>query len=347
MFILNDESALIIILTPCVLIVFIVIIAFLYKWIIKTVAKRINRFYLCTTLAVMCLYLSATLIDISHASLSYYSGIKMKDPHWNYIKFVADFLYFAGSTVLYINIVGRLYLTFKSTVYRLKIPVLLCIMCLITLSIYVMLMYCYIIIALNNDYLSWSATCDILLMTLDILLNIIILILFIVKLRQLIINVTINNLTIEAQSTSVESTLDDSQTSRLLLANQKLDKFAIERRERLIRIVTRHTILSCIAIICNQCFYSVNSVYYICCSNELWTAISYGGRAIEGVIISLVLFLNFNFNIVIYKKCCNRFHMCCYYCFKKYTNIHVKDLENDGIINVHSGVYHSKNGNDV
>ena len=328
----NEEALLLIMQGPCALIILIIIISYIYKWAIRRAAKRINKFYLWTTLLVMILYLSCSMVDIYHAYASYKNNHPMKDPSWDTIKFVADFLYFIGCTILYINIVGRLYLTFATTIYHLQIPILVVICCLITLSFCVMMMYCYIIAVLDdNKYFKWSAMCDLSLMIIDIILNTTILGLFVFKLRQLIINITINDL---ATSTSnykeLVSTADDTDSISSTLL---YDEYALKRKDRLITVVTRHTILSCIAIICNQCFYSVNTVYYLYAPNETWTAISYAGREIEGVIISLVLYLNFNFNMRIYKKLCNSCHMCCYNCFKKSTKIDVKIMRQHASVN--------------
>ena len=283
----------------------------------------------------MVIYLVTGLVDAYHAYTSYQTKIEMKETHWDNIKFTADLLYFIGCTILYINIVGRLYLTFTSTIYHLKTPVMVFIFSLITLSVCVMFMYCYIIIALDDkEYFQWSATCDLTLMIIDILLNTTILSLFVVKLRKLIRNIAINDF---ASSSTRRPDLDTLGSTESLDSSLLYDECTLDvhrkRRDRLITVVARHAILSCIAIICNQSFYAVNSVYYLYAANERWTAISYAGREIEGVIISLVLFLNFNFNMKIYTKLCNSCHTCCKNCFKRSTKVYPKDLRHNSLIN--------------
>ena len=146
---INNESTLLVLLLTCSLLLLIIIVAYLYKWYIKNSVKRGNGFYLYSTLFIMVINLVIDLVNICDAYTSYQSEIKneIKRTFWNHVKFIIDVLYFSGCTFLYINIVRRLYQTFKSIVFSFS---------LIILSVYVMFMYCYILDSFSFCITLWS-----------------------------------------------------------------------------------------------------------------------------------------------------------------------------------------------
>eukprot|EP01084_Bolivina_argentea_P078526 142507_1 len=163
-------------------------------------------------------------------------------------------------------------------------------------------------------------------MSMDIILNVSILMLFIVKLRELIKTITINDVTSNTLLGSSISQRNDSLGSISLLYDQTALDVQKKRKDRLLTVVTRHTILSCIAIICDQGFYAMTIIYYLYTYSDKSVDIGYIARSIEGSIIALVLYLNFSFSARLYGICCRICHAGCYRCFVIYTKVSRKDI---------------------
>ena len=157
------------------------------------------------------------------------------------------------------------------------------------------MIYDYITIGTFYKYLNASF---LFILICDFTLNFIILSLFLYKLQQLILR---------ADFATDYNEID--------IRDIKLNDHQI----KMVTVMTRHTILSSIAIVFNIAFYITvlhGSNIEILDDADLWF-LGYSNmvKALLGLTVAITLSLNFNFNINIYYLLCNKCHLCCYNMF--------------------------------
>eukprot|EP01084_Bolivina_argentea_P019885 36971_1 len=147
-----------------------------------------NMNVLCFTSCLIC-----AIIDIIHAVLSYSKNNAMLQDEYGTIKGIADALYFIASVTLSIILFGRVYFTFKDTIFSLSNCIIGMILSQILLSIILDSSYVILIVAIHKQTISdkYAAPMFLVLIINDILVSFSLIFLFAYKLFQLIININI------------------------------------------------------------------------------------------------------------------------------------------------------------
>ena len=182
-------------------------------------------------------------LDLSHIVISKILDIPVISP-WFVIKIpvmtLADIIYFLLSISVYILIIGRSYFAFQETMYKLSNMYLSFILFLIILAFTSMIFYVYY---LYNDFelipdFIWIQ------LSIELVINISVLSLFIYKLRQ---------------------------QALLMQSFEKMNLSQIS----LINVITKHSSLGCVLIICNPMFYVAGSLQIYVAPNHRGTTIGF------------------------------------------------------------------------
>ena len=303
----------IIFITSCISIMLTILIKLLLGLYCRSIAAQrgdILQFIKILSLFCHTVAIIVSSLDLSHIILSKIENIDMTSSDFidkkQPIMSIADAFYFIESISVYILIVGRLYFTFTDTIYALSKKYLYGLLVFIELNFKTMIIYFYYL-CINNFKLLGLVT--IFRIGFEVVLNMAVVFLFIHKLWQQIILMIQNN------------------------ANRDHQQF--QRTMKLIQVVTKYFLLSCILIAVNPSFYiAVDIVIFL--SNqakesfniELGIYMIYNIRALELTIFTFILFLNFNFNHKIYNILCGKCHRCCVkLCIRgigKFKNYHIK-----------------------
>ena len=236
------------------------------------------------------------------------------------LKVISDGFFFFSTIMLYLILIGRCYLTFKDTQFEITNKTLILLSILITLSILYMIIYLVIL-----QFNLWSITIinyidggiTLFMSVNDIILNVSLLVLFINKLRELMINLgTTNDTKRVYYPTPTTNDNNNDNNDNNGNDNESVSRTSVlldDKQSNLITIITRHTLLSCIAIIFNQIVYLLLFVMIFLANYsttiDYMSLVTYTFRALDNVVIVTVLFLNFSFNSRIYLKLCGYCHM--------------------------------------
>eukprot|EP01084_Bolivina_argentea_P077287 140157_1 len=316
------------IMSICLLVMMFIFISLIYQIFILKKAENIHQFYVKITILCMVFFILTTLTDLVHAVISYYTQIAMSAQWFDPVVCTADTCYYFGCITLYTLIIGRLYYTFKDTQYSLSKFALFIYVILLSTSSGIMIYYVYVVAKDHKLHNKSLGNTDICLMIIDVILNTSMPILFITKLRKFILQMAVNDYN-ECITNSIKYDKKHLNKLKKELEDDPSMIVSKSRQYKLIKVVVRHTILSTVAIICNELFFLSNMLFYLyptIQNAEWWAKIVYTVRDVEGVIILSVLYLNFNFNQDCYHCCCRLCDICCSYIFIKSTNINAVRL---------------------
>ena len=261
----------------CIIILFNII----YQLCIRDSSEWIDKTYRNLTIAIILSFTASTNTDLIHIVLSNYvfpSNLPLMDKKG--IVLCADASSFVGDIMFYMLVLMRIAIPFD---------VNLCMFRILTLSISIFVLasitYCLgLYLFYDSDF--WFDVVLIVLMINDFALNVIIFIVFTIKMKNMI--------------SDVDPTLSD----------------AIQRNVNLISTtVVKHCILFGIAMILNQAFYIMNVVGNTTnfLTQTWWTNLVYSVRALENVVNVLVLWLVLRVNYNRYIFLCG----CCHKCIGK------------------------------
>eukprot|EP01084_Bolivina_argentea_P208999 356113_1 len=288
-------------------------IAILISLIHKLQSNRtILKFYRIMTIHCMISYIFCCIADICHIALAKIQNQRLYEPHFHIVETVADIWFFTANISLYILIIGRLYFTFKLSAYKLSQWIVIGLLFLISLQITLTIIYCiglFLDSKHNNYSFELGATISVEAVN-DFIINTILLILFTTKLRKLI-------MTIKMPQSNVSSPIERKHsiyTAALIIGHQ-MDTDIVKRRQMLLKVIARYTIISCWIIICNQLWVTCNMIFYLFTSHDEITAvIMYLLRDFGATVIVLLLYLHFKFNWDTYFFLCRVCHNTCYQC---------------------------------
>ena len=353
----------------CVLIILILFIYLYFKIRDHRSHKYMHPFYPYTNIFCLLLYLIAILVDCIHIGLSAFvtTEYKVYDQHYGNVKIIADIAFFSSTTLLYIIMIGRLILTFNNTLYKLNKCLISIIFVFIFISNAGMIYYVISLkISSNIEKLDKRDQPVIAIIGgFDLVLNLILLFIFVLKIRQLVISiqdcdfeqfVNVNNkrdmyrvcgvtpsptkskdtvVTFSSKSSKSISgrTSPTSSAKRNFFTKSPTFKrfIALDKNQRkLITVITRHSILSSIAIIANLTYYTSLFIDFYSPKSNISSLMNYGIRGISSTIIVITLCLNFGFNMKIYSFCCGKCHFGCYKICVSFTKTSIKqDIEQD------------------
>ena len=265
-------------------------------------AEKILKFTIITTILCLIAAIISACIDLFDIVYYFVTGIDVFHlPNLYLLIIFANLFYYIECMALYSVLFGRLYITFNNDKaiqqYRLSTMTIGYIISLIIIAALIMTTYCTLLIVLDEFSPTFYHILSVgisIICIIDITLNLSILSLFTYKLQQIIIY------TYEIVSTSSVSS-----------ENIELNK----TQEKILNVITKHTFLSIIAIICNQLFYGsvigcgyikdfdAMDACYLICSN--------GIRIFEGTINCAILYLIFSMNQYYYNKSCSICHDGC------------------------------------
>lgn len=211
--------------------------------------------------------------------------------------------------------------TFQSTAYALPRTTLIGLSIGITVQALLMTTYCtgaffvltqtYSTMTMLNFWFRFYSALSAALFIVDVVLNLSLIALFVRKLRQ-------------------------SVTLRLAMDHSA---FSDRLNTRILDLITKQTIIGIPIIFCSGGFLVTESAAYaLHINSELVYVIGYCSRAIEGVLVSLLLYLGLSLNANLYRKLCGWCHQKCYHCalsgFKKqvdqgYSMMHLDDVDSN------------------
>ena len=298
--------SLFVVIEIAILIIFVVRIIYIKpiksrKSVTKNKGNQCNFNITITIICMICCILTG-IVDIYHLNVGRIDRISdIYSLKYNIIIVVADIFYFTLIVLLYVIIIDRVYTTFNKTIYQLNkyIVILfgvLVFMIMICQFIYLGL-YAFKIGTEKERDVFWFA-----IVSFDIIMNITLLVIFIKKLRALIIDFT-----------------DTKALSVNLL--DKNDKNSNNRTYKFLKLMTKVFVLTIYIVIFNQFpgLFDIFCVYILKESNNFIKGLGYFMRSIQGFINCIVLYLTFKINDSLYHKlCCLCDHMI-YMCLTKDT----------------------------
>ena len=233
------------------------------------------------------------MFDLTHMFYTFFIPESFT-PATHTIMWFADNLYFVGDILFYILLIKRVYDTFKDTTYALNKPLLIFLSIILTISSLSTLYYAVTLAFLvksGSDWVYWDEPPNVILMVNDFILNLSLCILFIVKLRQVVIEFEmVHNWHLEDKDADLSS-----------------------KGYRLLDVVTRHSIVFGLAIFTNQLYYA--ACIYISYSGMIAKNFAHGAaiggsvRAMENVVNLFALWIALSMNFKIYIKLCKFPHI--------------------------------------
>ena len=211
---------------------------------------------------------------------------------------LAQFFYYMSSVIIFIILIGRLYLVFNHSIYALNALTILFYFIIITFASLLMITNTALIGIFNNStifVIELISVISLVLLIIDLIINVSLLILFVYKLKQVIYN------------------SDD------------------KNQIKLIKSMTKHTVLCIICAIVNQ-LYNFNDYFsFEITTSDEWeyvVGIDYIIRGFEGIINTLVIYLYLNKSF--YSKiCCLCDEFCYAICLRNVKNSLKIKMKND------------------
>ena len=252
------------------------------------------KFYQVTHIIFFIATFTASLGDLLHVSVAYMTDHSLLSYAENPYMVLADIGYFISTIILYCLLFGRLYFTFNQTGYALSngiviFYIIIIIAAMIMFGLYFVFWYdsglkvIILLIAISTN---------------DLILNITLTVLFIKKIRALVISESDFNLDVD-------------------IAIQSEIKFN-NRQYKMLHLIIKYGILSILIIILKQEF----NLWYLI--QLLWlnqsgdhVAIGCGLRGLENIITVIIIYIALHFNMKLYEKLCGKCHG---YCLKCCTN---------------------------
>eukprot|EP01084_Bolivina_argentea_P005217 9858_1 len=233
-------------ITLCLFISVIIIILFVYR-LYNILRKPLHYFIKYTSIICFIASICNIIGDLIHNYWGYLlrDQYTLYDDHYHIIIAISATFYYIATISLYSIIIYRLYTAFASTVYAMNRTTIIFIALLMLESI----IEAVVVVLLSNyvNHEKWNIKLikilSIVHMVIDITLNITVFVLFIKKLRSIIIDIDSND-----EKKSFFDEINDSAVNNVSLNLNQKD---------FLDLMTRYTLLSCIAIILNQLFNSL------------------------------------------------------------------------------------------
>ena len=265
----------------------------------------------CAFSAILC-----CVFDFGHTLASIPSTTHIDDDSQAPVTTAADIMYFGSSIMLYIILFDRFYKSFENTMY--EVSKLYFVFLTIMIAIYAIFILIYILLVATNQ--SGGIIYYAIFMLIELIISISLLIEFINKLKQIILDQVDADL-YEYIVENEESPDQNIQNNAPELGSNKIELDTKQIAMHMITLITKTTILSTIAIIGVQIFWIAVITSTISCDYELShdrcdtdriQPILYAIRAITLANNIIILYLNFDFNVALYARTCKPCHMKCY-----------------------------------
>ena len=187
------------------------------------------------------------------------------------------------------------------------------------------MIYNYITIGTFYKYLNTSFQ---FILACDFTLNFMMLSLFLYKLLQVILMMDFAN---DHGHRKQEQIQNENEVEIVFIRKESIKLNA--QQNRMVTVMTRHTILSSIAISFNVIFY-ISVIYGSHIEDpdeeDIWfLAYSNMIKGIHGLFVTITIYLNFSFNHKLYFRFCNKCHLCCYHMFTKLTKRQIRKKNNN------------------
>ena len=253
--------------------------------------KQLHLFFCIINPLIIASDIGVGFADLSHCLLPIVAGVDFldytEDVAMEIIIFIADIFYFISTLSLYILFIGRLFISFKGTMYEISKLFLGLMGVLILITAGNMIKYLVPI----SQTLAQREISIIVLSINEVIITIILCITFIYKLKKLVV----------MQSNGAANV--ESDISGISLTNSQ---------QRMLYLITKHSILSILMVVFNLIFYSCLLYEIEIYISNFTVAVEYGLRSLEMTLICFLLYLSFGFNDRLYVKICKICHSFCY-----------------------------------
>ena len=282
--------------------------------------KKMGSFFKYSTSITACFCFVSSIGDLIHIIMAYLNkDMSSNTNRYGNIMVVSDGFYFIGSLSMYIFIIGKLFITFKDTTYKVSRKYISFLGLLIFTALIMMTLY---IIAIHDDeadeFLQHSTKFVTIIIVIDFIIDIGVLSLFVYKLQQLLVeSVDIDKMHKYSYS---EVAKNGNSKDVIQIVRLTASEYTFEANQRkLISLITKQSVLGTIIILFNCAFYvkvfidrfTVNDDSL---SPDVAFELSYCIRAIENVVVTFMLYLNFAFSDKLYYGLCGFCDTGCYKC---------------------------------
>eukprot|EP01084_Bolivina_argentea_P226912 383222_1 len=217
-----------------------------------TKRKPILKFYQITTITSILCFIIAIAIDFGNGVYYFHSGIDVfhTDEYW--LILLTNIFFVISSISLYIFMFGRVYIVFnKSSVlkkYHMNRITVFSVCSLMVLQALSLIFYTTTIGMIHDfitigDFYQYLNASFIIILVNDFLLNTVLLTLFVYKLQQTVLDGSVDYYSVNYYE---DKDLNENETDNINLNIQQT---------KLITVITRHTILSAIALLFDVIFY--------------------------------------------------------------------------------------------
>ena len=304
-------------------------------------ANNINPWIRGINILCITIFLSVSSLDLSHIMLSEELDENLYDVanHFNAIRLSSDLLYFISSLLMYTIFIIKLYVMFSGTMYSVTYRFI---------TVYAFMLSAFIICAIlfERDFLFFHRVkankverdrlpYTVSLIFMDVLLNASICWLFIVKLKQIVLELAMDELRTSPRRPIIENFTNEQVKSRSksfvdsLQSEINLDEYD-DTKTKMLLIMTRLSILCTTQAVFNQ-FFLLLLVYIGFTKREdgdLLFSIVYAVRAVEMALNSVILYCNFEINKKCYQCLCGYCNGVCYgFCVQKTIGTLIDKLE--------------------
>eukprot|EP01084_Bolivina_argentea_P199710 341678_1 len=300
-------------------------VSFIYKiFISKTTNGPKAPFFKYSSIICVGFFFCATIGDLIHITQAYNNNdMSSSTSKYGNAMVFADSSYFMGSLTLYIFIIGKLHLSFRDTLYKVSKKYIALLLILILTLFTMQITY---LIAVHEysaqTFLDVSLKYVTVIIIIDFTIDIGVLLLFIYKLQQILLgSVDIGNFHKYSYS-DVPSNSNPSHTVQFVRITVTSHDFNTNQK-KLISLITKQSVLGTFIILFNSMFYFKVLIDRYTVSHSFPVDIafqtSYCLRAVENVVVTFMLYLNFSFSEKIYQRLCICCHNGCYKCCKLFT----------------------------
>ena len=274
----------------CIVIMILILCLLIYKlYCIKANWKklRINSYMKVTNIGCVILFILVSMLDLYHLIRSEISD-ELISRHFEIVRISSDALYFASSLLLYIILVTKLYMVFSDTTYSISKYFIAIFCILMILFLIAAFMFDYELIEIENKPFDSRKDTDeltdqrvpeiVVLICVDICLNCIVSWLFIAKLRQVVLNISMEQLNgkeimnefqerrerVNIRSNSLQQALETA-----LLGDQD-DQ---DRKQKLLVVITRLTLLRYVFVSKFELNHFVITIILLCIISSVFQCI--------------------------------------------------------------------------
>lgn len=220
---------------------------------IRLFVKLIN--IICITM-----FICVSLCDLIHFILTEKYDKPLNDLLFIDIRIIGDILYFSSSLLLYSILMSRLYSIFQNTAYFISWRISFLFICMVVIYIICATFFELDLIKYerngsNNVSEHRMIICALLIID-DIALNILVLLLFVIRLRRIVLDIAYDEVStqIDVESTFSEKQIRERSRSFTNTLSHKMNLYtATDKKAKLILIMTRLTVLWYVYIKLNHC----------------------------------------------------------------------------------------------